>query len=321
MKLYEIENEYIKAKVCDYGATLQSLYIKSFKTDVVLGFNQLSKYKDEGKYFGQTIGRISNRIQGGKFTFNNIDYQLELNDNNINNLHSGDSGLHTKYFKVIQEETKISCYYTLQDKEEGLPGILDIIVIYELIDNRLKITMKGIAQTNTLCSLTNHSYFNLKGTNTIEDHNLWIDANSFGELDNTGVTLDNQIDVTNTPFDFREPKLIKPSLDSDHPQILSAKGLDHNYCLNNNGYNCKAILTYLNREMKVYTNMNNMHVYSGNYFENQIGKQEEIYKPRAAIAFETQEYPNAINYNKDKKPLLNKGEVYINIVTLEFNNL
>ena len=319
MKLYVIENDYIIAKICDFGATLTSLYIKKYDTDVVLGFNDLNKYENEGKYFGQTIGRMSNRIKDGAFKLDNKEYKLEINDNGINNLHSGSNGLHTRYFKVIQEESKVSCYYTLEDQEDGFPGKLDVIVIYELIDNSLKISMSAKAHANTICSLTNHSYFNLKGKGTIEDHYLWIDANTIGELNDNGVTTTNRLDVVNTPFNFKEPKLIKDALNIDHPQILSAKGIDHNYCFNKDGYKCKAILSYEDRIMKMYTNMNNMHCYTGNYFEGQIGKNDIVYNPRSGIAFENQEYPNSINYNEYKQPILLKDETFENITTFEFN--
>ena len=319
MKTYTIENDYIIAKICNYGATLTSLYVKKYNVDVVLGFNDLKKYKNEGKYFGQTIGRMSNRIKDGTFLLDNVQYNLELNDNDINNLHSGSNGLHTKLFKVIQEEKKISCYYTLKDKEDGFPGALDVIVIYELDDNSLNITMNAKAYDNTICSLTNHSYFNLKGNGNIEDHYLWINADYIGELSDTYVTTNKKLNLVNLPMNFNEPQLIKSVVNNNHPQILLAKGLDHNYCLNGEGFALKAILSYLDREMKIYTDRSNMHVYTGNYFDGQVGKNEEVYYPRSGIAFETQEYPNSINYLINKKPILLKDDTYTNVVKFEFN--
>lgn len=48
--------------------------------------------------------------------------------------------------------------------EEGFPGKLDVEVRYSVTEeNELKIKYKAVSDEDTLCSLTNHAYFNLSG--------------------------------------------------------------------------------------------------------------------------------------------------------------
>ena len=81
--LYEIENEYIKAIVSTFGATLVRFINKKTNQDIVLGFDTEKEYKNKwGSYFGATIGRNANRIGNGEIIINGQKYKLSINDNN-----------------------------------------------------------------------------------------------------------------------------------------------------------------------------------------------------------------------------------------------
>ncbi len=310
MQTYQIENDFLVVEVLDYGATITSIYVKKYDTDVVLGFFDVEKYKNEGKYIGQTVGRVANRIANGTFTLEDETYQLDIN-NDPNCLHGGINGLDTKMFKIIKESDRISCFYTMNDMDDGFPGDLDIIIHYILVDNGLEVRFEATTNKTTLCSLTNHSYFNLAGKGTIENHELYINADKVGEIDENGLTLETTFDVENTPFNFKKFKDIKTALASMHPQILLGKGLDHNYCLNTSGMRHKASLRMDDRLMKVYTDMENMHIYTGNFLHNQVGKNNETYIPRSGICFESQAYPNSINYENHNSPILKPKQKYV----------
>lgn len=309
METYKVENDHLMIEVLDYGATLTSLYVKKYETDVVLGFYNVEKYQNEGKYIGQTIGRVANRIALGEFVLDDVKYNIKPN-NGPNLLHGGENGLDNKIFKIIKENNQISCYYTMEDMEDGFPGKIDIIVKYTLNDNALEISYEAKSDKNTLCSLTNHSFFNLLGQGSIEDHELMVNADRVGTIDEDGLTLNETFSVENTPFNFLDLKEIKQTLVSNHPQILLGKGLDHNFCLNSTGFKHKATLKINDRKMKVYTDLVNMHVYSGNYLDNQLGKNNIVYSPRSGICFETQEYPNSINLTDHDKPILLANKKY-----------
>src|SRR5690606_4478635 len=69
----------MEARILTYGGILQSLLVPDRDgnlADVVLGFDTLEPYLGEHPYFGALIGRYANRIAEGKFTLDNLTYDL-----------------------------------------------------------------------------------------------------------------------------------------------------------------------------------------------------------------------------------------------------
>ena len=61
--IYTIENEYLKVKVSNIGATLISFLDKKTNIDIVLGFDSQQDYfKNSGPHIGATVGRNANRL-------------------------------------------------------------------------------------------------------------------------------------------------------------------------------------------------------------------------------------------------------------------
>lgn len=320
MNSYFLENEFLKAKLTDYGATLVSLVVKNCNIDVVLGFDDLNQYCNEGKYIGQTIGRVCNRIGKGRFELNNQTYITAINSG-PNSLHGGRKGFDTKTFEATAINDGYRFTYCSKDMEEGYPGDLCLQVDYLLKGQGLEVHFEATSTKDTVCSFTNHAFFNLKGKGTITDHTVWIDADYIGEIDKDGLSLPQLMLVDNTPFDFRVPAILQDKIQVAHPQLINGNGYDHNYVFNTKGYGLKASLSYDQLLMRVYTDYNHMHLYSGNYLGNQIGKNQQNYESRCGICFETQHYPNAINYEQFEKPILRKGETYRKQTRFEFTGI
>src|SRR5215213_609843 len=82
----------VVVKLLSRGATLAEWHVpdKNGKTaDCVFGFDDVAGYESKGNgYFGATIGRVGNRIAGGKFKLNDKEYTLAKNDGR-NTLHGG----------------------------------------------------------------------------------------------------------------------------------------------------------------------------------------------------------------------------------------
>lgn len=313
-----IENAYLKATILDYGATLVSLIVKEKDVDVVLGFYDFEKYKHEGEYLGQTIGRVCNRIAKGKFTLNGVDYTLPVN-NGSNSLHGGNAGFNKKYFEVLTTTNdSVTMRHVSEDQDQGYPGELTLDVTYRLIENRLEITFDATTTKDTLASFTNHAFFNLNGKGTALQQQVWIDADQIGKVDEEGQTLQEHMDVLGTPFDFTKETEINTQIIKSHDQLTKGNGFDHNYCLNKKGYALKASLANDTLKMNVYTDHDHMHFYTGNYLTHQQGKHENIYAPRDGVCFETQYYPNAINYSDEVSPILKKDGHYHHVTAFEF---
>ena len=90
---YILTNEHgLKASFTDLGAIWLEMYVpdKNGKfSDVVLGFDAPEKYLDQDVHFGEIVGRNANRIGTATCTIDGITYALVINDNGVNNLHSG----------------------------------------------------------------------------------------------------------------------------------------------------------------------------------------------------------------------------------------
>ena len=184
VKLFTLTNSNnLTAKLTNFGAVLVSLFVPDKNgnlADVVLGFDTLEKYfTNDICYFGSTIGRNSNRIKNSSFTLNGLTYNLDKNERNKNNLHSGFNCYNKRLWDYSINETNNSISFNLNspDGDQGFPGKFNITVIYTLTDNNeLKIEYNGTSNEDTIANMTNHSYFNLCGhtsRNSYESNSLY----------------------------------------------------------------------------------------------------------------------------------------------------
>ena len=172
-KIFTLTNSNnITAKLTNYGAILVSLFVPDKHdnlADVVLGFDSLEKYETENiPCFGATVGRNSNRIGTASFTLNGIKYNLDKNEGNKNNLHSGFHQYKNRLWDYTLNEGTNSVIFSMlsPDGDQGFPGNFKVSVTYTLTDNNeLKIEYKGKSDKDTIANMTNHSYFNLAGHN------------------------------------------------------------------------------------------------------------------------------------------------------------
>lgn len=116
------------------GAIIQSFRVGNF--DIVQGFPTAELYqKYNDPFFGETIGRVANRISGAKINnLNNKSYPLAAN-NGPNSLHGGAQGWGKKVFEGPTEVKRngrdcIQFRYLSLDGEEGYPGTVELLVWY-----------------------------------------------------------------------------------------------------------------------------------------------------------------------------------------------
>jgi aldose 1-epimerase len=166
------------------GAIIQTFLVG--KVNIVQNFPKQSLYQSHNDpYFGETIGRVANRIKNGKIdSLNGKSYTLALN-NEPNHLHGGVIGwgkriwdgpkpLGVKSISGLQGghlEGGESVKFTLtsEDGDEGYPGTVEISVIYttgtQKTTDGKEITVLGIeyeaelvgGAEETVISMTNHS--------------------------------------------------------------------------------------------------------------------------------------------------------------------
>lgn len=318
--------------VIDFGAILVRAVLKDREgnpTDVVLGYDTIEGYLDNGCYFGSTIGRSGNRIAGGRFNINGETYQLEQNENE-NNLHSGPLGYQQMFWDVLElDETENSITFGRVSKnmEQGYPGTFDIKVKYELTEeNEILIHYLGISDKDTVANLTNHSYFNLSGHDSgqVLDQKLCIHAQKYTPVaDSRSIPTGELAEVGGTPMDFTSMKPIGKEIGADFQQLHFTGGYDHNYALDDyepgiirpiaKAYSEKSGIT-----MEVFTDLPGVQFYSGNFIDNEVGKEGAVYTKRSGFCLETQYYPNAVNQQNFPSPILKAGEEYNTVTIYQF---
>ncbi len=308
-----ISNDYISVKVTNIGCAIMEVLMPSNNgkiDNVVLGYDSPNDYLSCNVYLGVVVGRVTNRIENGRFELNSKEYTLAIN-NGPNHLHGGLHGFNSKIFdyQVIDDYT-LQFHYLSKDSEEGYPGDLDVVITYTLKDNTLEIDYKCISTKDTIVNLTNHSYFNLGNTNTIHEHLLYVASDSFHEIDQNGLTINKICNVQGTPFDFRVPKKIGKDIEVENIQLQYARGYDHSFILNKDSNQISLLDNDSGRKLTVSTTMPHVHVYSGNYLDDTIGAQGTIYNNRYGIALETQYLPNSINIEDNPMVILKAGELY-----------
>ncbi|MGY0036699.1 aldose epimerase family protein [Pedobacter sp. NJ-S-72] len=237
--LYTLKNKNgVEAAITNYGGRLVSLLVPDREqklTDVVLGYDSLKSYRKKGEpYFGAVIGRYGNRIAKGKFILDGKPYQLQVNDG-VNTLHGGFDGFYAQVWAAKKSDGQtLELSYLSKDNEAGYPGNLKVKVIYKLTDdNALMISYSAITDKPTIVNLTNHAYFNLNGAGneTITDHLLTIEADTYTPVDKTLIPTGKIEKVSGTPFDFTKPTLIGARINDKNEQLEYGQGYDHNFVL------------------------------------------------------------------------------------------
>ncbi len=321
-------------KILTLGGRINELNIpdkNGVLADVVCGFDNVNDYLNDTAYQGALIGRFGNRIKKAKFALDGVEYKLFVNDGN-NHLHGGKVGFDKKLWNAKTWEIGSNMFLELSiisdDMEEGYPGKLEVSVLYSFNEeNTLTINYRATTDKKTILNLTNHAYFNLGGysSGNIENHTLWLDSNAITTTDSELIPNGEFLDVTNTPFDFRQEKLIGKEIDDDNIHLKYGKGYDHNFILNTNGeikHFATLKDTFSGRIMKVYTNQPCVQIYTGNC----INPQDPPFKngvnqiKRCGICIETQHAPDAPNQPKFMSCELNVGEFYNYTTVFKFEN-
>ena len=318
------------SEITNYGARVVSLWVPDNNgnfDDIVLGFDNIDDYINaKEKYFGATIGRYGNRIKEGKFLINDKEYYLEKN-NGLNHLHGGNMGFSDVVWNAKQIDNQtLELNYFSKNMEEGYPGNLNVKIIYHL-NNKDELKIEYFAKTDesTHVNLTHHSFFNLlgAGNETINEHLLYINANSFTPVDETLIPTGNIELVANTPFDFSVPTKIGKRINQEDNQLNYGKGYDHNYVLNNSQSEeiiaAKVYEKKSGRTLEVYTNEPGMQFYAGNFLSGTIGKHGKSYKKRSAFCLETQHFPNSPNQKNFPSTILKPNEEYYSICIYKFS--
>jgi aldose 1-epimerase len=340
VEIYTLRNSKgMEATIMTYGGIVTSLKVPDKNGnfgDVVLGFDNLDGYVNAAyqkamPYFGALIGRYGNRIGGGKFSLDGQEFNV-ITNNGANCLHGGPQGFDKRVWtvedaKIGEHGPKLELTYLSKDGEEGFPGNLTVHATYTVTeDNALEVKFKATTDKDTLCNLTHHSYFNLRGSGDILDHVVYINADKFTPVDSGLIPTGELRPVAGTPFDFLTPTAIGARINNtNEEQISFANGYDDNWVLNKKTPGELSLAATVTeptsgRVMEVWTTTPGMQFYSGNFLDGTLtGKGGWVYQFRDAFAMEPQDFPDSPNHPNFPSTELKPVETYKNVIVYKFS--
>lgn len=316
----------IEVSVMTYGAIITAIRTpdkSSHVADVALGFDSLAGYLASPPYFGAIVGRYANRIAGGRFKLDGVEYHLARN-NGPNSLHGGQRGFDKVLWTPEPFENDsavgVKMRYESPDGEEGYPGAVSVLVTYTLTAaGELIVDYDASTTKATPINLSQHTYWNLHGEGSeggITDHVLTINASAFTPVDSTLIPTGRIAPVAGTPFDFREQTAIGARIDTPDEQLRFGRGYDHNWVIDGGGQGKLVRAARLEdpvsgRVLEVRTTEPGIQFYSGNFLDGTIkGKAGHFYVHRSGLCLETQHFPDSPNHQNFPSTILRPGERY-----------
>lgn len=321
--MYTLRNDNgCEIQVCNLGAALVAVKCPDRNgeiADVILGYKDFESYWNDGPCSGKSVGRVANRIAGGKMTVDGVDYKLEVN-NGPNHLHGGSHGYGNRLWEGRVETNRVVFSLLSEDGDAGYPGEVNIEAAYDLDeDNNLCITYIAKTDKLTPINITNHTYWNLAGESSgdILSHELHLNCSNVLEMNDVQIPTGKLLEVKGTPMDFHSSfRKFGEGIDSEFNHIKDFKGYDHFFVLDDWKPNILSEIGELReeksgRKVTVLSSQAGAMVYTGNWLDGSpVSKSGVSYKDYAGVAIECQNYPDAVNHDNFPSVLLNPGETY-----------
>ena len=304
----------------DWGATIISVMQpdrNGVNDNVVLGFNDASRYIPTEGYQGATCGRFANRIAKGRFSLNGTVYELALN-NGPNHLHGGDVGYNARIWNAepYAEGDRAGILFSLNspDGDENYPGNLSVTAEYALDESgRLYMDFHAETDAATIVNLTNHTYWNLAGRKSgdILNHRLTLHASRYLPVDDTAIPTGELASVEESPFDFRKEKAIGLHLGE------VKGGYDHCVVIDGERGELRIAAEVLEpgsgRRLALYTDRPGVQFYSGNFLDGRS------FPKHGGFCLEPQDFPDAPNQPNFPSVVLRPGDVYRHRSAVQFS--
>lgn len=322
----------LRARILTYGAGIQSVLVpdrEGVDGDVALGHATLTPYLDQPQYMGGTVGRVANRIAGGRFTLDGRDYRVPVN-NGPNSLHGGAKGFDKCNWEVLDcEASRVALRLVSPDGDQGYPGTLTVTATYAIEGDGLSVEYVATTDRATLVNLSNHAYWNLAGEGAARgalDQLLTIPADHYLPTDASAIPTGELRAVAGTAFDFREARRIGDHVrDASDDQIGVGRGYDHNMVVAREVSAGPRLVARVEDElsgrvMEILSNQPGVQFYSGNYLDGtSVGKAGRYYRMGDAIALEPQMFPDTPNRPEFGSVRLDPGETYRNSIVWRFS--
>jgi aldose 1-epimerase len=318
----------VSATVLDLGGTITAINVadRQGKTrNVVLGLRDAGAYEASGR-FNCLIGRYANRLKNG-FVVDGTHYAPPKDANGVT-LHGGrDLSYGSRIWAVTEANASaLTLRLVSPDGDQGFPGNLDIAVTYSLDENGdFRIDYRAVTDRPTIINLTNHLYLSLAASGTVERQLLQLFADRFTPTDAHQIPTGEIAPLADTALDFRAPVTIGARLRASEPQMLIARGYDHNFVLRKSRGDALEVAACLHDPnggimLTLSTTEPGLQVYSTNNVNGSlIGAAGTTIRQSDGLALETQHFPDSPNHANFPSTELRPGEMFASTTVLRFS--
>ncbi|KAI1350005.1 galactose mutarotase-like domain-containing protein [Xylaria sp. FL0043] len=322
------------------GAIIQSFTVGG--VNIVQGFPTQELYvSHNGPYFGETIGRVANRISNAKLASLNGGKSYSLTANNgPNTLHGGVKGWGKRIWDGpkpvglrsipglegdLQGGESVEFTLRSEDGDEGFPGEVLAKVIYttgKISNGGKEATVLGMeyeaelvsGAEETVINMTNHSYFNLTGGPSIEGTVVQLCTPSYLPVDDGGIptggpTIFPKV-ATNEQFTLgaQEP-------DIDDCFVVDPSASPASVPVDTRSRPLVALVKAHHPESKIHLEVHStepaFQYYTGKYIDVPAVDGVPARGARSGFCVEPSRFVNACNVEEWKSQvLLKKGEKY-----------
>jgi galactose mutarotase-like enzyme len=313
-------------ELLDLGASVHRLWVTGgdgVRRNVVLGHPSPEAYLASTNYLGATVGRYANRIAGGRLPVDGHEVRVGTNDRG-NTLHGGPEGFSRRLWEVVDgSANRARLRLVSADGDQGFPGRLEVVVLFEVTADGVRVGFEATTDATTVVNLTSHAYFNLdgEGAGTVDDHLLSVAADDYLPVDDSGIPSGGPAPVRGTPFDLRRPTRVGDCARDGHPQVAAARGIDHNFCLHGSGFRTVATVDSRRTDtrMELLSDQPGLQVYSGNFLDGALGSTRgRLYRQGDGLALEPQLFPDSPNRPDFASPVLRPGDTYRAVLEWRF---
>ena len=311
-----LENDFLKAHILSYGASIFHLFVKRNDEwiEVTVQPNEINEFLTSDFYYGKTVGRAAGRLFYPGYSIDHIDY-LFGEEAKPSLLHGGPNGFSFKHFDVVSyDKNHVTLKATSYEDEGPFDGALTLYTTYRLENKAFHITYEAHTTAPTICNITNHVYLNVSTQSTIDNQLIKIDANKYLNIDETNNII--SVDDIKAPFDFNEGKYFKDALKD--MASTSFNGYDHTFIFNPSKQSQMEVTSDI-MTMKLYTTNPAVVLYTHNKpSPHALRTLEPNQNRHAAFTIETQYEPGGIQFEGLNDAILRPGETYKETTTLVF---
>lgn len=315
-ELCTLSSENVQVTISTLGATIVGVRTPDKSgvwADIALGFDTPAEYLEKPGCLGATIGRYAGRIANGAFLLNGNMVEL-MKNRGIHTIHGGPEGFSRRLWSVRKlENDHLELELFSPDGDQGFPGAVTVQADFTLNGHTLTLKTAASSDADTVCSLTNHVYWNLSGhdSGTVDGQLLSVPAKEYLETDEDTIPTGRKLSLKGTALDLQAPTLLE-AVEADHSFLLLSSG----GMIQLAGRIQDPVS---GRWLELSTDLPSVQIYTSDHLpEGMPGKNGAVYGPRSGVCLESQFYPDSPNHVDFPSTVIHKGEAVTHWICWRF---